>query len=211
VNNAVSGQKCRQIVSGAIYVDDPLVQGRTQTRKTVLIHDAKFELLDEMLEELNGKPLMVVFEFKHELERAQKRYNTKSYDLAHIDGSTTDKQTDQVINRWNRGLLDMVWVQPQSAAHGLNMQEMSPEDIFGFTFPWDYELYDQVIHRIWRSGNNAPQVRVHRPAAIDTVEERVLQVLGIKGGTQNRMTDALLLMAEERGITGESLRKKRRK
>jgi hypothetical protein len=195
VNDAVASGKCRQIVSGAVYQVDKNV--RSAKREVLEIHSEKFEILDEVLEELNGAPLAVVYEFEHELDRARVRYGK---DLPAIHGGATDRMVTQIVDRWNRGEITHLWIQPQSGGHGLNMQEMSPEDIFGFTLPWDFEMFEQVIDRFRRSGNKAKHVRLHRPIAIRTVEERVMSVLGTKGATQERMMDALEFLMDEKGV-----------
>jgi SNF2 family DNA or RNA helicase len=55
--------------------------------------------------------------------------------------------------------------------------------MYGLT--WNLQDYSQTIDRIWRQGQRADTVIVHRIIAKDTVDQRVLQVLNNKDATQS--------------------------
>lgn len=183
-NAAVAQMKCRQICSGALY---------TGLDKATLVHEEKLDILEDLMDELQGAPLMVVYEFRFEAEAVQKRFGTKTRKVPVLGGDTTDKQADKIIDAWNRGEEPLLLVHPQAAGHGLNLQDSGCCHILAITCPWDYENWDQVIRRVWRSGNKAPRLFLHRALARDTVEQEVAKVLLRKERDQRNFVSALKL------------------
>ncbi|MDI9411233.1 MAG: SNF2-related protein, partial [Bacteroidia bacterium] len=105
VNAAVRTQKCLQLANGAAYVDE--------YRNWEAVHDAKLEALDSIIEEANGAPVLVAYNFKHDLARLQKRYPR---------GRVLDADPD-TIRDWNRGEIGLLFAHPASAGHGLNLAD----------------------------------------------------------------------------------------
>jgi superfamily II DNA or RNA helicase len=64
-NAAVASGKCRQIASGGAYLD----KHDEEKRRSVKVHDAKTEALVDLVDELQGSPLLIAYEFHHDLER----------------------------------------------------------------------------------------------------------------------------------------------
>jgi hypothetical protein len=56
---------------------------------------------------------------------------------------------------------------------------------------WDYELYDQFIRRIRRSGQQAKRVYVHHIMASGTIDEVMLLALKSKDRGQQALFSAL--------------------
>lgn len=180
-NAAAATGKCRQIANGALWKDP--VPG--EPRQWAPVHDAKCEALSDLVEELGGKPALVAYEFQHDLERLQKLFPG----APHIGGGVTTTQQRETENAWNAGRLPVLFVQPQSAAHGLNLQEVGAAVVF-FSIPWDLENVDQLIRRVWRQGQKE-RVVVHWMVAKDSVDELVVKTLEQKSRTQNDLLDAL--------------------
>lgn len=187
VNAGVVSMKCRQVASGAVYMDDDvrqLVEGKP--RDVHIIHDIKLDMLEDLLEELQGSPLLLAYEFRHDLSRILERLG----DVPYIGAGVTEKQSRAIERDWNRGKLPLLLGNPQSIGHGLNLQECG-NHVGWFTMTWDYELYDQFNRRVYRQGNAFSHVFVHHFAAKDTVEEIVWWALQSKGKTQTALFDAL--------------------
>lgn len=188
-NVAAAMSKCRQIASGAVYEGavDPLTGIPRLEKKWHHIHDAKLDELDELLESLQGKQVLIAYEFKHDLERLLKRYP----DTPYIGGGTSGKEGERLENEWNAGNIPMMFLHPQAVGHGLNLQESDAFVVIWFTMTYDYELYDQLNRRLRRRGNKSKHVMVYHMIMKDSVEEKVYFTLRRKFKTQKALLDAL--------------------
>jgi SNF2 family DNA or RNA helicase len=182
-NAAAATMKCRQIANGGIYNED---------HTTAFVHDAKTEAVADIVEELSGKPALIAYEFAHDLERLRREFP----DAPHLGGGVTSKSARETEDRWNAGLLPVLLVQPQSAAHGLNLQEVGAELIW-YSLTWDLELYEQLIRRLWRQGQRE-RVVVHHIIARGTVDEAILRALRVKDRTQRSLLQELRAYAYEK-------------
>lgn len=195
-NAAVAMGKCAQIANGGLYVGD---ERQGKERRWVLMHDAKSEALVDRIEELSGKPALIAYDYNHDLARILKALGNPPY----IGKGISMKEVGLIEDAWNRGEIPALPVQPQSVAHGLNMQEHG-QAVIWHSITWDYELYDQLFRRIYRSGQKN-RVLISHIVARNTVDEVKIAVLKGKHKTQNRLFDALLAYAERRH--GERSRK----
>jgi SNF2 family DNA or RNA helicase len=179
--------KCRQIANGGVFL------GLTYTPALVSdqwqqLHYEKNEALVDLIDELGGKQLLIVYEFNHDLERI--RESLKGRKVAYAADHSAKKFTE-IEQAWNRGELTELVVQPQSVGHGLNLQYSSAQHICFYSQIWDLEVYEQVIQRILRQGNTAPHVTVHHIIARNTVDEMVVKGIRKKANVQNRLLAAL--------------------
>jgi len=190
VNTAVASMKCRQVASGGIYTDrDP--DEPWAPRKTAFIHDEKTEALCDLVEELQGSPLLVAYEFQHDLERIRAGLARIGHKNVPFIGGGVDMKTSLMLaQKWNRGELPILVGHPQAMGHGLNLQAAGHHVAF-YTTTWDFELYDQLIRRVWRQGNKNERVMVHRILARKTVDEDVIKALAAKKRGQGALFDAL--------------------
>lgn len=186
---ALSG-KCRQLANGALYEDpaDPITGiVKTGPRGWHHVHDAKLDALSDLVEELQGTPLLVGYEFKHDLARLLERFP----DTPFIGGGVTPKRAAEIEAAWNRGEIPLLFGHPASMGHGLNLQKGGASNVAWFSLPWDFELKDQFERRILRQGTAAKMVVVHMLIARDTVDEAVMHALRGKEKTQKALLDAL--------------------
>lgn len=167
LNGAVLFNKLLQMTSGAVYDEEKTV---------VPIHDEKIEALRELIDELQGEPLMVSYWFKSSLSRLRKAFPR----AAVMDPS------GKCIDPWNAGKIDLLFIQPGGAAHGLNMQKGPGHDIAWFDLCWSRELYEQTIGRLARQGQRQ-KVRSHHLMAVGTADELVYEALQNKGEGQDRL------------------------
>lgn len=189
-NAAAVTMKCRQVANGGIYTD---------TGAWKHIHQAKTEAVTDMVDELNGRPAFIAYEFKHDLERLQRALPG----VPHIGGGVTPKDASEIVRRWNRGELRALLAQPQSVAHGLNLQGV-PAHVLIHSLTWDLEIDEQFIRRIWRQGQKETTV-VHRFVARDTVDEVILAAIRRKDRTQRALLSALRDYANARRTLSDKI------
>lgn len=172
-NAAALSNKLSQMANGAVYTDE---------REIVEIHERKLDALEDIIESMNGKPLLVAYWFKHDLERICNRLQN-----LHIPFSRLD--TEQNIRDWNGGKYPVALIHPASAGHGLNLQE-GGSTLVWFGLTWSLELYQQTNARLYRQGQKNTVVIQHIITE-NTVDERILKALQRKDKTQAALIDAV--------------------
>lgn len=130
-NAGVVTSKCLQFAAGNIY---------DEQQQTHHLHDLKLDMLESLVENMSGTPLLVAYKFKSDLAMLKARFKQA------VELPSGPKQK-QVEADWNAGKIEMLLVQPASAGHGLNLQHGGC-DICIFSPDWDLELYEQVIERL---------------------------------------------------------------
>jgi SNF2 family DNA or RNA helicase len=168
---AVLANKLLQYSNGAIYTDED--------HDWKVLHDAKIEVLKEIVEENASENLMVAYNYKHDLIRLQ---------AAFPSAVVMDKR-GMAVDAWNRGEIKMLLVHPQSAGHGLNLQQGGSMLVW-FGLSWSLEGYQQLVARLHRQGQERP-VRVVHLIAEGTIDSRVLDVLKSKDAVQSDLLAAL--------------------
>jgi SNF2 family DNA or RNA helicase len=149
------------------------------------VHDAKTEALVDLVEQLQGTPLLVAYEFQHDLERIQRVFK----DAPCLTGMTGPK-LDRVIDAFNRGEIPVLLAHPMSAGHGLNLQEACHHVCY-YGLGWDLDTFHQLYKRVWRQGQPSNRVFVHRILADNTLDKTVSRTLLAKERTQNNFLDAI--------------------
>ena len=171
MNAAVLAGKLLQYANGAIYTDEH--------HNWTNIHDVKLDALAEIIENNSGENILVAYNFKHDLAKLQQRFPS---------GVALDKDPNTVV-RWQQGKIKLMFAHPQSAGHGLNLQDGGCLAVwFGLT--WSLGHYLQFNARLHRQGQQRP-VRIIHIIASDTIDERVVSVLSLKGAVQNNLLNAL--------------------
>ena len=131
---------------------------------------------------MNGKPLLVAYWYKHDYERIAKRLES-----LHIPFSKLD--TDESIERWNKGEIPVALIHPASAGHGLNLQS-GGSTLVWFGLTWSLELYQQTNARLYRQGQKSTVVIQHIITK-GTIDEQILKALQRKNKTQSDLIDAV--------------------
>ena len=175
-NAAVLTGKLLQMSNGAIYTDDGT---------TVHIHDRKLDALEDIIESMNGRPLLVGYWFRHDRERITARLTKKGIPFSFLD-------TEESIRKWNRGEIIVALAHPQSTGHGLNLQE-GGNTLCWFCPIWSLELYQQMNARLFRQGQQAETVVIQHIVTKGTVDGRVLSALKQKDRTQEALIEAVKL------------------
>ena len=169
-NAAVASGKCRQIANGCL-IDTELGEWNH-------IHDEKLTALDDLVEQLQGEPLLVTYEYTPDCEKIVKLLACPNI------SSGNAKKDDKNIELFSRGALPVVTGNPQSIALGIDGLQDSCCHIAMFGCTWNLQDYLQVIDRIRRQGNKSKRVWLHRILARDTLDERMIKVLDQREKTQ---------------------------
>lgn len=169
VNAAALSNKLLQMANGAVYGED---------KKVFPIHDRKLDALEDLVEGSNGKPLLVAYWYKHDLQRIKARFkNARCID------------TSKDIDAWNAGNIPLALIHPASAGHGLNLQDGGCTIVwFGLT--WSLELYQQLNARLWRQGQKHTVV-IHHIVTKGTHDEDVMRALEHKDMRQSALIEAV--------------------
>lgn len=168
-NAASLSNKLSQMANGAVYSDDESV---------IEIHDRKLDALEDIIESMNGNPLLVAYWFKHDLERIRKRFDVREI------------KSSEDISGWNSGKIPVALIHPASAGHGLNLQSGGSALVwFGLT--WSLELYQQTNARLWRQGQTADTVVIQHIIAKGTIDEQIMKALKSKDTTQAALITAV--------------------
>jgi len=183
--------KCRQVANGTVYLsDDGEVSSRSE-RRSAQIHAEKTNALSELVEELGGKPVLVAYEFQHELPAIKQALRgIVGGEVPHLGGGVSAARGVELERAWNAGRLRVLLVHPQSAAHGLNLQAGGAHIIW-YSLPWDLELYDQLNGRLWRQGQQAERVFIYHLVARRTIDGIVSRALRRKAASQDALCQAL--------------------
>ena len=168
-NAASLSNKLSQMANGAVYSDDG---------ETVHIHDRKLDALEDIIESMNGRPLLVAYWFKHDLERIKKRFEIREI------------KSSEDISDWNSGKIPVALIHPASAGHGLNLQS-GGSTLVWFGLTWSLELYQQTNARLWRQGQTADTVVIQHIIAKSTIDEQIMKALKTKDTTQAALITAV--------------------
>ncbi len=168
-NAAALSNKLLQMANGAVYGED---------KKVIPIHDRKLDALEDLVEGANGKPLLVAYWYKHDLQRIKARFkNARCIDMG------------KDIDDWNAGKIPLALIHPASAGHGLNLQDGGCTIVwFGLT--WSLELYQQLNARLWRQGQKHTVV-IHHIVTKGTHDEDVMRALENKDTRQSALIEAV--------------------
>lgn len=168
LNAASLSNKLSQMANGTVYDDN---------RNQVLIHDRKLDALEDLIEAANGKPVLVAYWFKHDLERIKQRFEVREI------------KTTKDISDWNQGTIPVGVIHPASAGHGLNLQA-GGSTLIWYGLTWSLELYQQTNARLWRQGQTDPVV-IHHIITENTIDEDILAALKRKDKAQTALINAV--------------------
>lgn len=174
---AALSTKLLQFANGAIYDED---------RNVHEVHNLKLQALEEIVEAKQGGPVLVAYNFQHDRDRIMR--HLKKYNPVQM-------KTDQHVQDWNSGKIQVMLMHPASGGHGLNLQK-GGDTIVWFGLNWSLELYQQFNARIHRQGVEWP-VYVHHLVCNKTIDGRVVRALQGKADVQEALMQAIKATAAE--------------
>lgn len=177
VSRGVLTNKLLQFANGGLYKQDPK---NPDKNITLHVHDAKLRMLESVITEAAGKPVLIAYSFKFDKEQIKKRFKRATF---------YDEEPD-FVKKWNRGEIEIGVAHPASIGHGTNLQHGGNIQVwYGLT--WSLELWDQFNRRLARPGQKEHSVFIHAIMAKGTEDERQYESLRTKGITQDRITERI--------------------
>lgn len=165
--------KLLQLCNGAVYDEDGNV---------IKVHDCKVEALLETVERLNGQHAIICYNFKHDRARLLEALKATRLRVEVYEGKEQE-------DKWNAGDIDLLLLQPASAAYGLNLQE-GGHHLIWFGLNDSLELYQQTNKRLHRQGQPYPVI-IHHLIVQGGTDEDVIQSLSGKADVQDSLLEAL--------------------
>lgn len=195
-NAGVAANKCRQLAGGAVYLSPELDALQPSKKRDVAwLHDLKGEVIEELHEELQGQPLLIAYEYDHEVERLLKRFPRAPV----IGGRGKVGDTSKIIADWQAGRVQQVLVQSAAGSHGLDGFQGRGKHLVWHTSTYDYEVDDQLMRRLYRQGaSRGSTITVHRVLAARTVDEAVMVARARKKRGQDGLFEALTTYRKSR-------------
>jgi len=171
VHAAALTNKLLQCTAGAVYAE---------SGQAVPLHEAKLDAVEELADELGDENLLIVYQFRSELDALRQRFK----------GLVELRDRDDVIEHWNAGRIKLLAVHPASGGTGLNLQA-GGRHIVWTTPTYNSEHWTQTNARLHRTGQNLGPVIVHRVLAENTVDASVVAAMGKKLSVQQLLMEAL--------------------
>ena len=168
MNAAALSNKLLQMAGGAVYDEDG---------KSLHLHDCKLDVLEDLVESANGRPVLVAYWYKHDAERIKERMPVREI------------RSSRDIRDWNAGKIPVALIHPAGAGHGLNLQDGGSMLIW-FSLTWSLELYQQTNARLYRQGQKHT-VTITHIIAEGTIDEQVMLALQKKDKTQAALIEAV--------------------
>lgn len=162
VTAAALTNKLLQYTGGALYDDQ---------HNWHEVSTAKLEALQDIVKSTD-ESVLIYYQYQSEKDRILKM----------LPDAVTFTGEPELLESWNAGKIRMMLAHPASVAYGLNMQA-GGHIIVWYTPTWNLELYMQANARLHRQGQTKPVVIYHLIAA-GTIDERVMQALNCKNGSQ---------------------------
>lgn len=184
---AVKSQKCTQIANGFLYPSyNEVEKAKGVKRPTVLLHKIKVELLKEIVEELNGSPILIGYYYEQDYLYLKEAFPKEVF----FDKTLSFSDCSALENKWNRGEIPILFGQVASISHGLNLQEAGNHVAF-YSNVWSFDVADQFIRRVLRQGNTEKRVFVHRFIAVKTIDEAMVKSINDKGTMSSNFLNAI--------------------
>lgn len=171
VNKGVLTGKLMQFANGSMY---------DENGQDVWVHDRKLDALEEIIEENQGEPVLVAYNFKFDLARIRKKFKKA---VVFGEGDVRKTKVD-----WNAGKIPLMLCHPQSVGHGQNLQ-FGGNIMVWYGLLSDLEIFQQMNKRLHRPGQKRP-VTIYYILAKGTVDEDMLPRLQDRAETQDSIMSA---------------------
>jgi SNF2 family DNA or RNA helicase len=171
VNAAALSNKLLQFANGAMYDENQEVHE---------IHSIKIDALKEIIEDANGKSVLVAWTYRFDRDRLMK---------ALVKYKPRELKTPKDISDWNQGKVQVMLAHPASAGHGLNLQA-GGSIVVWFGLTWSLELYQQFNARLYRQGQDKHVIINHLVMA-DTHDTDVISAIRQKAVKQNGLMESI--------------------
>jgi SNF2 family DNA or RNA helicase len=174
---ATKSQKLKQIANGTLYGN---------SKEVIDIHNMKVTACEELVDSIGGNPVFIVYEYLHDLAKLKEVFNAP-----HIGGGVSGLELDKIVKNWNANKIPVLLYQCSAASHGLNLQDSDCGDVIWYSITPDLEAYEQVNKRVHRQGVKN-SVTIHHIVALNTIDEKFMDVLDGKSDLQNGLLSYFL-------------------
>jgi SNF2 family DNA or RNA helicase len=169
-NSGVLANKLLQFCNGCLYLENG---------KYEIVNNSKIEVLKNIIENNKNENIVVVYNYKFDLERLK---------LAFPQGVVLKENIDNLKN-WNEGKINLLFCNPASDGKGLNLQ-FGGRILVWFGLTWNLEHYQQMNARLHRQGQTKPVI-INHLVAKNCIDEHLLKILEKKEASQEMIYDAL--------------------
>lgn len=192
-NAATLMGKCLQFVSGAVYTDP---EDRTVWED---IHKIKIDALIETIKDLNGEPLLLGYQFKHDAARIKARFDKEKINYVHFDSKIKGKEATELVDDWNNGKYAVMLGHGQSVGHGNNLQ-YGCSTVGWYGLPWSSEVYKQFNGRVIKRQGQKKKTKLLKFLVDNTVDYAVLEALNTKSATQAELKQSVQTYRRRKGV-----------
>jgi superfamily II DNA or RNA helicase len=161
LSQATATQKAAQILQGFLYRDGQTVQTYT---------DAKLKALDDLLAGVDGENVIIVYNYRHDLERLKKHLPTARW----VDREQSDDEFVALIDACRKGEVQYLLAHVANLGHGIDGLQHGFARMVWFESSWSSESTIQLLRRIARPGQTKP-VFSHRIVADHWLEQRRIE------------------------------------
>ena len=158
INAAVLANKLLQVASGSVYAEgDPQ-----------LIDTERYELTLDLAEEVDHS--IVFFMWHHQRKALEVQAKKRGVNYEVIDRTVNERRRTSIVNAYQEGVYQTLFLHPKSAAHGLTLTKGTRTIWASPTYEPD--IFKQGNHRIYRAGQNQ-KTEIIMIAAEGTIEPQV--------------------------------------
>lgn len=179
VHAAARVKKLLQLVTGAVYDEDGVVQ---------FVHQERYDIVMTLVGQRAHS--LVAFNWKHERDALVELAQKEGYTFEVIDGSVPAERRKDIVSRYQAGQIKVLFCHPQSAGHGLTLTKAST--VIWCSPTYNAEHYQQFNQRIYRAGQTQKTETILIQAR-NTWEPEVYKKLNTKLG---RMENLLHILKE---------------
>ena len=172
-------KKLLQLVTGAVYDEDSLVQ---------FIHQERYDIVITLASQRAHS--LVAFNWRHERDALVELAEKEGLSYEVIDGSVPAERRKDIVARYQAGQIRVLFCHPQSASHGLTLTRAST--VIWCSPTYNAEHFQQFNQRIYRAGQTQKTETILIQAK-DTWEPEVYKKLNTKLG---RMENLLHILTE---------------
>ena len=179
VNAAARVKKLLQLVTGAVYDEDGVVQ---------FVHQERYDIVMTLVGQRAHS--LVAFNWKHERDALVELANKEGITYEVIDGSVPAEKRKDIVARFQAGQIKVLFCHPQSASHGLTLTKANT--VIWCSPTYNAEHFQQFNQRIYRAGQTQKTETILIQAR-GTWEPEVYKKLNTKLG---RMENLLHILKE---------------
>jgi len=179
VSNGVLVNKLLQFANGSLY---------RKKGEDIPVHDLKAHALLELVESLQGRPLLLATNYKFDRDRVKKFLGKK---VTFIEDAGKNWKKD-----WDKGRIKVLASHPSSLSHGLNMQFGGARACW-YGLQHSGELYQQFNTRLPRPGQVEEHVFIYHILTRGTWDEKVIRNQEYKKGSETSIRKACAVYRED--------------